>query len=251
MTTSPVLFPISNQFFDLATDVNPFAFGGVAAFAVVSLAGEHGDGIDGIPGEVSTHAETAVVVFGQFQRFIARAGLRAREVDDVRERAIERFLRNRDLPRFIEHFLIRGVVVIEKKMLADETAAFGATPGFGERVEANLGCEGFADFSHVPEVRMGVAKLGLRPCHPNSAMPAVIVGMIAGDKLPARRIHRMQMRTVLKNGIHALGHLTSLHLVITDGFASGCEAEDGTGFFGGDIRSGGLTDKKAQKGTKE
>ena len=41
---------------DLAADVDPFGFGGVAGFAVVTFAGEHGDGVDGVPGEVAAHA---------------------------------------------------------------------------------------------------------------------------------------------------------------------------------------------------
>jgi len=64
--------------------------------------------------------EAAVVVFGQFERLFARTGLRAREVDDIGERAIERLLRHRDLPGLIQHFFIRRVAVIEKHMLAGE-----------------------------------------------------------------------------------------------------------------------------------
>ena len=77
---------------DHAADVDPFAFGGVTSFAVVTLTGEHGDGFDGIPREVPAHTEAAVVILGQFQRLLARAGLRAREVDDVGERAIKSLL---------------------------------------------------------------------------------------------------------------------------------------------------------------
>ena len=90
---------------DHAAEVDPLGFGVVACFAVVAFAGEHGHRIDRIPLRISAHAETAVVVLGELQRLVRRAGLSAGEIDHVREHAIERLLRHSDLPRFMEHLL--------------------------------------------------------------------------------------------------------------------------------------------------
>src|SRR5690606_7320972 len=124
---------------DITAKVNPLCFAVVACFTIMPFAGEHGDGIDGIPERVSANAEATVVVFRQFERLFARAGLRAREINDVRERAIERLLRNLHLPGLIQRLFTRRVAVIEKDVLADEPTDISTTPGFVEFDEADLG----------------------------------------------------------------------------------------------------------------
>ncbi len=89
---------------DEAAHVNPFGLGGITGFAVVTFASEHGDSIDRIPSEVAAHAEAAVVVGGEFEGPFGGAGLRAGEVDEVGEGAIEGFLSDGDFPGFGEDF---------------------------------------------------------------------------------------------------------------------------------------------------
>ena len=218
---------------DLAAEMNPLCLGVVACFAVMTFAGEHGDGIDRIPERVPTHAEAAVVVFRQLERLFARAGLRAREIDDVRERAIERLLRHRDLPSLIQHFFIGCMAVIEKHMPAHKTTC-GAIPKLLQLLEAHFGGD-LAILAHVPEIRMRITKLRLRPANPHTALPRMIRLMIARDQLSARRIDRMQMRPVRKRLRHALRHLARLHLVITDRFPFDGEVDDSARFLGGDL----------------
>ena len=218
----------------MAADVDPFGFGGVAGFAVVTFAGEHGDGVDGIPGEVAADAEAAVVIGGEIEGLVGGAGLGAGEVDDVGEGAVEGLLGDGDLPGFGEDFLVGGLAVVEEVVLGGE--AVGG--GLDELVEADLGGEFFAYLAHVPEVGVGGAELGFGPGEPDAAMPAMVFGVVASDEFAAGGIDGVEVGAVFEYGVDAFGDLAGLHLVVADELACGGEAEGGALFFGGDFGLG-------------
>ena len=187
----------------------------------MTFAGEHGDSIDRIPGEVAAHAEAAVVVGGEFEGLFGGAGLRAGEIDDVGEGAVESVLGDGDFPGFGEDFLVGGLAVVEEGVLAGETVG----RGLDESVEADLCGEFFTDLAHVPEVGVGGAELGFGPGEPDPAMPAMVFGVVAGDEFSAGRMDRVEVGAVFEDGIDALWNLAGLHLVGADELACSVESE--------------------------
>ncbi len=111
--------------------------------------------------------------------------------------------------------------MIEKSVPAGE--AVGG--GLNEFVESDLSGEFFAVLAHVPEVGVGGTELGFGPGEPDSAMPAMVFGVVAGDEFAAGRMDRVEVGTVFEDGIDALRNLPSFHLVGADELACGGESE--------------------------
>ena len=55
------------------------------------------------------------------------------------------------------------------------------------------------------------------------------------------------MGAVSKRRGHTFGNLSGLHLIIADGFAADGKADDGAGWFGGDVGGAGGRDGKDKK----